>query len=302
MSKKEQELLTHEPVFKLKVMGEDRVLCKYIGTIESREKLCDESLELPYPGGVIKFPNYENYEIIGRACSCNIPGGYLLKNKKIPVIYTSMIYASQFVTGCLFNFFLYFTIDQQTSSKLLLPKNYVNRSMSGKFTLELMDAEGFLAYFIKKKKPIIENNVIESFLDKIEQITNDEERDKINNEIHNQVVFQLDKYRLMFEPIPIEGTFSTKKIFTKIENFYRSDDFKELIDSCMEFTQKQRSEKMGGNTLKIPKRVLNLKDCLDDPNKINEYVNNLPSDNESEPDDSVDSDDHVDSDDYVDSD
>lgn len=286
MSKQKKEdiksLASHEPVFRLKIMGEDRVLCKYIGTVESRDKLYDEPIELPHQGGVIKFPNEGNYEILGRACACNIPGGHLLKNKKIPIYYISMIYASQFVTGALFNYFLYFTIDQQTSAKLLLPKNYVNRSMSGKFTLELMDSEGFLSFFLKKKRSSIEDDIIESFLEKIE-LASDDEKIKINSEIQTEVEKKLDKYRQMFEPIQMEGTLNNKKIFTQMENFYRSDDFKELISSCLEFTQIQRLEKMGGNTLKkVPKRVLKLKECLDDPNKINEYVNNLPSDNDSE--------------------
>jgi hypothetical protein len=266
-----EKMALHEPVFKLQIMGQDRVMCKYIDIIESRDKLYDEPIELPSQNGVLSFPDQGKYQIIGKACACNIPGGFLLKNKKIPVYYLSLFYASQLVTGSMFNYFLYFTIDEETSKKLILPKDYVNRTMSGKFSLELMDAEGFLSYFIKNKKPIIEKEVVEKF----ESATDEE----INTEIEKR----LDVYRNMFKPITIEGLLTRKKIFGKMEEFFKSVLFDEMIKSCLEFTQHQRIEKMGGKTpMTLPKRVLKLKDCLDDPEKINEYVNNLPSDSDSE--------------------
>lgn len=282
--KKEQmkSMISYEPVFRLQVMGEDRVLCKYVNMIETRDKLYDEPIELQGPSGVLNFPDQGNYQILGRACACNIPGGYLLKNKKIPVFYMSLIYASQLVTGSMFNFFLYFTINTETSEKLLLPKNYVNRPMSGKFTLELMDAEGFLPYFIQKKKLSLEDDVIELFLERINQVTTEEEKTNINSEIQTEIEKKLDTYRQLFEPIEINGTLNRKKIFKQFEDIFRSDIFKELIEECLSFTNMQRSEKMGGNMMtKIPKKVLNFKDCLDDPDKINEYVNNLSSDSDT---------------------
>ncbi len=71
-----------QPVFKLQVTGEDRTMCKYIGVIEKVEELRDEPIELPGPGGILKFADQGKYEIIGRACQCYIPAGFLLKNKK----------------------------------------------------------------------------------------------------------------------------------------------------------------------------------------------------------------------------
>lgn len=275
-----------EPVFRFQVIGEDRVMCKYVNTIESRDKLFDDPIELEEPGGVFSFPDQGNYQIVGRACTCNIPGGFLLKNKKMPVYYLSLLYASQLVTGSMFNYFLYFTIDDETSEKLLLPKNYINKLMSGKFTLELMDAEGFLTFFIKNKRPEIEDQIIESYLEKFDLASSDEEKEAISTEIKLEVEARLDKFRELFEPITVTGTFTRIKILKRMQEFFAKPDFDELIKSCLQFTQKERFEKMGGGKqMTLPKRVLNLKDCLDDPEKIDEYVNNMPdseSDSESE--------------------
>lgn len=280
-----QKMASYEPVFRLKVLGEDRVMCKYICNVESRDNLYDEPIDLSTQGGVFTFPDQGKYQIIGRACECNIPGGHLLKNKKIPVYYLSLIYASQLVTGSMFNYFLHFTIDEETSKQLVVPKNYLNRTMSGKFSLEIMDAEGFLTHFIKHKRPVIEDEVIETFVEKFELANTEEEKDALGSEIKIEVEKRLDKYRQIFEPVQLDGRFTRTKIFARMESVFKSEVFDELIKSCLEFTQLQRIEKMGGSKpMTLPKRVLNLKDCLNDPEKINEYVNNLPSDDDSDSD------------------
>jgi len=81
----------------------------------------------------------------------NIIGNYLLANKKYPVFYLTLIYANQLVSGQLFSKFLYFTPSDDTFELLKQPKQYVNRIMQGKYTLELLSDDDFLATIIEKK-------------------------------------------------------------------------------------------------------------------------------------------------------
>lgn len=281
-----EKMASCEPVFKLQVRGNNRVLCKYICNVESRDNMVDDPIELTgnnIINNTINFPDQGKYQILGKAYSCNIPGGFLLKNKKIPVYYMSLIYASQLVTGSMFNFFLYFTIDEETSKTLLVPNNYVNRLLSGTFTLELVDAEGFLTYFIKKKKTSVEEEVMESFLEKFELSKTDEEKELLSSEIKNEVEKRLDEYRKFFEPQYLKVDTSRSKTLLKMENFFRNENFNEMISSCLEFTQNKRIEKMGGSSqMKIPKKILNYNDFVNDPSKIDDYVNNLQSDSDSD--------------------
>ena len=89
---------------------------------------------------------YGPYQITMRACACNISGSYLISNTKLPVYYATLLYEKQFVSGQLFTLFVYFTLDTETKKVLLHPKNYVNKSMGGKFTLELVSDESFLTF------------------------------------------------------------------------------------------------------------------------------------------------------------
>lgn len=269
-----EKMMNYEPIFKLQLSQEDLIMCKYVGQIESREKLYDEPVELSEKGGVLMLDSIDSYEILGRASHCIIPGGFLLKNKKLPVCYISVMYASNLVTGGLFNYFLYFTIDPEYAKELVLPRQYVNKMLKGKFTIEVMDAEGFMTWFIKKKRPEIEKKVMIQFVDKFETAT-DEEKELIESQINKEVEKNLDEYRNILEPIQIDGFFSRKKIFEKMEKMLKTEKFKEMTKACLDFTQKQRVEKMGATNLKVPKKVLKIEECINNPDKIDEYVNNI---------------------------
>ena len=91
-------------------------------TQEMKEKIGDNTLLL---GQV------NNYVMIGKYCACNIPGSFLLENSRIPIYYLSIIYNRQFITGCLFNIFLYFDIDEDTKMRLDTPKKYYKALMNG---------------------------------------------------------------------------------------------------------------------------------------------------------------------------
>lgn len=278
---------SYEPVFKLQAVGDTSVMCKYIGNIENKDKLTDEQITMDTPTGGLKLPDCGKYEIFGSAYACNVPGSYMLKNRKIPVFYVNLIYASQLVTGSLFRYFLYFTIDNDTAKSLILPKHYVNRRMTGKFSLELVENEGFTTYTVNKKRPQLEEEVMEQFVEEFDKCATENDNITLIQKIKSETEKKLDKYRKLFDPVEITGSFTRRKLILKMCDFFSKADFKEMIELCLEFTEDARRERMGSNLMKAPpKKVLNLKDFENDPSKIDEYVNNMCSDSSDESDES----------------
>jgi hypothetical protein len=285
-----------EPVFRFKVERLGVVKCKQIGYVENKDKLCDETIELETPTGGVEIDGHGKYEIIGRACICNVPGSYLLKNKKYPLYYVNLLYATQLVSGYLFNYFVYFQVDEETSKKLLLPRNYIGRELRGIMTLELVADDGFVTFAIKKKRPQIEKEIMEKYMEEFDNMSNE---DKCNLEvkINLEVEQKLDFYRNYFEPVTLteesNGYYSRKKLLNKIVDIYKSENFQELIDLCLQFREHERRDKMGSDKpFKLPKKVINLKEFKDDPNKIDDYINNLSSDSSDSEEDNSDSNDN----------
>ena len=102
-----QKMKESEPVFRLKLLSNDSAKCKYIGTIENREKLCDEPMDINDGSDKLVFKDVGKYNISARALICNIPGTFMLSKKKYPLFYITFNYTNQLVGGCLFNLYLY---------------------------------------------------------------------------------------------------------------------------------------------------------------------------------------------------
>jgi hypothetical protein len=76
-----------------------------------------------------------------------------------------------------------------------------------------------------------------------------------------------------FKPIDYTGSIGTTKIFKIMEKFYKNEKFNYVVKAYMEFVNKKRRSEMGGvKKISIPKKVLKLKDCIDNDNKIDEYI------------------------------
>src|SRR5690606_19995701 len=101
----------------------------------------------------------------GKYCACNIPGDFLIKNSRIPVYYLSIIYNRQFITGNLFNIFLYFTIDEETKKRLDKPNKYYKALMNGKFSLQFVPVD---ENFLDKIKIFVERDVLTKYQTEID--------------------------------------------------------------------------------------------------------------------------------------
>lgn len=276
-----QKMRDSEPVFRLKVINSDSVRCKYLGTIESRENICDEPMELSTGADKLVFKDIGKYNISARALTCNIPGTFMLKHKKYPLFYITFNYTNQLVGGCLFNLYFYITLTKECSDSLILPRHYVNKTMNGKFTVELVADEGFLTFAVNKMRSEYEKQVQTKYLDKFDTLS-DEEKDVLDITINTEVEEMLDKLRKKFEPTEFNGSYVSKgKVLKQMLDIVGDESFDDLVSLCLDFRNHERQERMGSDRpIKIPKKVMKLQDFKDNPEKIDEYVNNMTSDSD----------------------
>jgi hypothetical protein len=281
--KKFQEMA---PVFRIKPLGTDSCMCKYLGNIENSEKLTDELIEFDKPAdelygkSTIKLYDIGKYEIMLKVCACNIIGNYVLKNKKIPAYYVTMVYVNQLVSGQLFTLFLYFTPDEKTQKELVLPKHYVNKLMYGSYTLELSADDGFLDFMTSKLTPTLSEKIMGAFVDEFEE-ADDDGREILDKLVSEQLESELNLYKNLFNVSGITKSPSRTFIIKTMENFMRDDKMKVLAEVALELREKERRERMcPDQSFEPPKRVLNLREFRDHPEKLEEYLDNLSDDSD----------------------
>lgn len=270
------------PVFRLKPTGTGGAQCRYLGYVEKGEKIVDEGIELDHNAYAIDIGKFGRYEVIYNAYKCNIPGSYLLKNKKLPVCYTSVVYASQLVGGGLFTLYIYFTISEKDLETLVLPQQYVNRQLYGNYTMELVADDGFLTDLIKKRTPEIKEELMEKYIDKFDE-NNEENNTKLLEQIEKETENKINEYRKFFEIT--ELSFPGKStLFKKSKDMFTSKLFEDLVWHALSMREKERREKYCPDMdFKPPKNIISLKDIKEHPEKIDEYVKNIcesDSDNE----------------------
>jgi hypothetical protein len=261
------------PIFKLKLgsMG-NRVLCKLQGYVQNGEKIQDDAVDSIDDK---RTETFGMYDISYLTTQCNISGSYLVKNDKLPIMCKSVMYNRKFLSGNLFSCFLYFTIDSTTRDILTDPSKYNDRMMSGTFTVELLTIDDdFLENFLKHKKHILEDQLMESLIDAFEN-ANDDEKENIMTNIQNTINVKLEVYKKYFEPISIETPKKTKIIAT-MDELFANPHMTELIDFGLKFRDKKRiEESCPDQTFEVPKKIINLKDLKDDPDNMDEKLDKL---------------------------
>lgn len=281
--KNKSEHLDVAPVFRLKPVWEGRCISKYIGNIKVSEQLVDQPMEMECDGldytkvldkCVYMVGEFGTYEITARACICNISASYLIKNNKLPVYYCTILYEKRFVSGQLFTLFVYFNIDSDTEKELLTPKKYVNKLMNGKFTIELISDESFLSFLIEKKKPEIEEQLMKNYMDQFD-FDNEEKNSELMKKIESETTEKLNAYRKLFEPIEIPYP-KKSLIVSKFNELLKHELFSDLINKGLEQRENDRREKScPDQDYKIPKKIINLKELKEHPEKLDELMNNL---------------------------
>jgi len=279
------------PVFCLKPQpGNNRVLCKHIGNIDNCEKLCDIPLDIETSDelcsqigkNTLLLASVPNYLIVGKLCSCNIIGNYLIKNDKLPVYYLSAIYSKKFVTGCLFNLFLYFTISNDTKQELTHPNKYINRSMEGSYTLELVPLDDISkeekpqdlknSNFLNKIKKYLEIDTFKKNLGDFE-ILGEEEQVKFVENMTNEINNKMEQYKELLQPINFTTYPKKETVIEEMKKIYSNKLFEELVIYSLKIREFERiEEKCPDISYDIPKNIINLKEIHKQPDKLDELL------------------------------
>jgi hypothetical protein len=108
------------------------------GVINYNDKLVDELIVL---GGETEMNNGDKAIKFANKCfvkfyKCNITDAYLSANKKLPIMYASIMYERPFTTGYLFNILIYFEITDDLSNLSNLSE-LLSKSYTGKYSMDI---------------------------------------------------------------------------------------------------------------------------------------------------------------------
>ena len=286
------------PLFRLDIVDTNTCICKFYTSVEKNEEFKDEHIKINSKTGNLKLEKFMGYDVIGRSYRCNIPGWYLLKNTKYPILYMTLSYNSNLVMGTLFSTCVYIELDKKTIEKLKTPKDYVDAKITGKFMIEITADENFLPFMISKKHPIVESEVFLKYANKLENLNNNldnlestikSEKDvDIESIINSEIEKELNKFKSWFKPFKlfVKNKFTSTsqiRILERLKYIYSSDKFKNMIELAILHKDSERlqSMDMSDDIFKIHKKIIKLKDFENNPDKIDEYIDNLESDEDS---------------------
>lgn len=206
------------PVFIMKTMNEMNIIqFKYIGWTKEPEKINGELIEINTSQKMMKnvgknsyyIGKFDDYDVFARFYMCRIIGNYLLSHDKIPVFYMTIIYEKKFITGNLFNYFLYFTMDTESRKELKKPKNYINKIVHGKFTLEMVDDTDLLDRIIIEYPKYIDEFLLHQNKNLSKSSISNEEMQKIIDDVKNKKDSIIKNTLDLFKPQEID--FKSKK-------------------------------------------------------------------------------------------
>jgi hypothetical protein len=267
------------PVFHLKPASSTRSKCILTLYIDKAEHLNDDQLEVETTNEIkekigdntLLIGVVNNYVIIGKYCACNISGSFLVENTKIPIYYLSIIYNKQFVTGCLFNIFLYFTIYEDVKKKLDDSKKYYKAVMNGKFTVQCVPTDDD---FLDKVKSCIERDVMIKYNDVYcNYDDNVEKQDLLMEKMLGEINGQMAEFEQFFASRPFDKDDnripSQKATFKTLNEMCDNPVLKKLIAYGLDMREKERIEqKCPDASYEAPKNIINLREIKENPAKL----------------------------------
>jgi hypothetical protein len=107
-----------------------KIVC--VGHILPHERLGDETIECGDGKNDDKLSYNIKSMVTGRMFKCNVIDGYLMSNRKIPVMYSSIIYnRNNILTSFLLTISLNFTVEKQVSNA----KQLIGSELEGKYEI-----------------------------------------------------------------------------------------------------------------------------------------------------------------------
>jgi hypothetical protein len=290
-----EDLKNMIPVFHLKPETSTRVKSTLTMYVSHEERLMDDQLDIETPQDIkekigentLLLGQVNNYVIIGKYCACNIPGEYLIKNTKIPVYYLSIIFNRQFVTGCLFNVFLYFDIDEDTKKRLDKPNKYYKAFMDGKYTVQFVPAD---ENFLEKIREFVERDILLKYQKELDKCSNLEDKDIIMEKVILEIENEMKAYEKFLEPQDFENNEVGKKAprekiaFKRLNAFCDSHIFKKLVSYGLMYREDERikAKDIDESIYKIPQNIINFNEIKNNPQKLAEMLNKKKVDIDSD--------------------
>lgn len=273
--------MTEHPVFRLKLNGENTVVCQYKGMLREDQELLDEEIGDPayYINSVVE-KNGEN-NIFVRYYKCNVLGGYLLKEDKIPLYYTHVNFTRGIVSGFLFNLWIFFIPDEETKKSIKHPNNYVNKTMTGKFVMQLI-LDGNVAdeenngMYTKE----VENYYQQFYADELKKelesrglaVDEDTVKTIARRRAHKKIEWLTGIH-------PVEYMPTVNRAIREMRKFLlEGDTYQVLVNAGLDVREKERCVKWDSGNLFESRpdvdRVIDLGYLKNNPDKINEYLDN----------------------------
>jgi len=267
------------PVFRINPRNRrNKVSIKYVGIIDSMDKLGDEIVELDRPihhdhdvygKHSIPIKRIGEYEIVGRIYRCNIIGDYLIKQSDYPYIYLNIGYDRSLVSGSLIQLFLIFEMDCNEKKSIVHPNQYIDREVNGCWKLQIECDETMLQNYEILTRKAFEEMIIREFS------TNDRLTDEELIQIINlKVDLKMEKIRSLIKGE--EFIFQTKdQARDYLVELSQSDDFYQLLVvamKCRELTRRKESHLDDDSHYTIPMTITKMHNLEKDLMENNEFI------------------------------
>jgi hypothetical protein len=253
---KNKKYKTTVPVFRLKpVPRTNQCIVQHVAYFNEGDRLHDEIIDIEttetmtqvYGKNIYYVGNIDGYDITARITKCNMLGGFLLSNGKLPVYNLCFSYNKTLVKGYLFNVYINFTIDPSCRESLKSPSAYVNAKLSGKFSMDFDCDKSVL----EKRADIIQST-LDGTLEKIvaKYMFEEKQLDKYSEEISNVFEKESDSiktfFNRLFDGLPI-ANFPSDKIILNVYlgPLYKSKYISELLRTALVEREKERRSELG---------------------------------------------------------
>lgn len=294
--KKEQEELQSRalPVFRAKCKyGENYVNIDVIGSVLENTQLPDQVMDIEtskemenlYGKNIYHIMDCDGYTVVGKMFYSNISVSQLLNNINLPIFYMTIMYEKKFITGFLPNIYLYFVIDESTLKEISgNPKNYLNRQLTGHFKLQVIPDDDYMENFVEYIRPITEEKIMEQNLGELDP---DISVENLPEEFYINIQKLTNKKLAEYENLLNVHEFSayTKKekiIKDYIKPLCSNELFRDILKAGIRIREIERQKNsVESYVFKQPKRVFNLRELKDNPDKVDELLN-ADSDAESD--------------------
>jgi hypothetical protein len=252
------------PIFKLQPQSNTRVKCRHVGYQEDLNKLSDDII-----GDDINIASVGKYGIVGKYCECNVIGNYLVQNTTLPVFYASILYSKTFVTGCMFNITLFFTISDEAKKKLDNPKKYVGAFINGTYTLEISVPQ--TVNFLEKINQFVKDDIFLKYVGEFGKTEMIEEQIKVMEKVSEELNNKMKLYAEFLNAVIIDKIPTRNIVHKKISEICKNPLFRELLQYGLSLREKERiEERCPDISYEPPTNVISLKEIGENEGKLDE--------------------------------